>query len=123
MTTTTALVPQSVVGFVRSEAAAHDVELDDMGAGFVLWNYTGFPSFWPRGFGSPRDALRWQLHEYFEMSKLGFVPCQRCGERAHDWLCPRCMRVLATQLPRQMPAESVTVEIPMMSVEVTGEIL
>lgn len=121
--TTTALVPQTVIGFVRSEAATHEVELDDDHAGYVLWNYTGFPSFWPRGFVSPRDALRWQLHEYFEMLKLGFEPCQRCGERSEDWLCPRCNTILSVQLPEQEPAELEAVQVPMMTVEVTGEIL
>lgn len=87
---TTAVVKPRALDYVRSQAWAHGLEISEDEADTILWNYTGFPEFWPRGFVRPLDALRFQLRHYFDLREQGFNPCARCGGYARDWLCPRC---------------------------------
>ena len=47
-------------------------------AGYVLWNYTGYPSF-----GSPKDFLD-ALWLYRIAATLGCVTCYGCGG-VYDW--------------------------------------
>lgn len=101
---TITLVPPTTIGFVRVEAERHDVHINDEQAEYILWNFTGYPSFWPAGFETPAHALRKQLHDYFEIRKAGFLPCQRCGQATLSWLCDKCDEIVSVQLPEQLPA-------------------
>ena len=60
---TVALCPQTWTDLARSVAWQHGIDLGVDEADYILWNHTGFPSFWN---GDPRTCCEVQLHNYFE---------------------------------------------------------
>lgn len=89
------LVPMTCTDMVRSEAWNFGRDISEREAEHVLWNYTGFPSFWPSEYEHPRDALRDQAHTFFEMQSRGLYPCARCGGEANNpWLCDDCDAII-----------------------------
>lgn len=43
-----------------------EFDLDDSQADYILYEYTGFPSFWPRSDLSAEENLTIQLRGYFQ---------------------------------------------------------
>lgn len=74
----------------RSEAWAFGFDWSSDYAGYVLWEYTGFPSFWPAGM-TPMEACRQQVQAFCEKRTRGVWPCSCCGEDAPETgICARC---------------------------------
>lgn len=88
---TIALAHRSPTDIVRSEAWKFGIDLPETAAEYVLWNYTGFPSFYPDG-TTPEEHFAAQAYRFFEYASQGCVPCYRCGERAEPDLFPVCWK-------------------------------
>ena len=59
---------------------------------YVLWERTGWPSFWQ---GNPVECLRGQVLDFREALKLGRRLCDFCNKPAEiRGLCVRCFRAL-----------------------------
>ncbi len=59
---TTALACQTWADLARSVAWEFGIDLSFDEADYVLWEHTGFPSFWR---GDPRECATEQLREFF----------------------------------------------------------
>ncbi len=53
---------QTFITFAQRVAQEHGHNIDRETANFVLWEYTGFPSFWD---GDPMECVDRQLSEFF----------------------------------------------------------
>jgi hypothetical protein len=60
--TTTAIRPQTWADLARSVAWEFGIDLSFDDADYILWEHTGFPSFWE---GKPRECCTAQLRAYF----------------------------------------------------------
>lgn len=58
----------TILDAVKEEAAKFGVELSDADAEWVLWEQTGYPSFWPISglTPTPEACLRAQVREWAE---------------------------------------------------------
>ena len=83
---------------VRSVAWREGVEVlpTDREALDILWNHTGFPSFF---LGEPIACVELQLTEMYVMAKFGCQPCIRCGWWApKSGMCAQCDERLREEL-------------------------
>lgn len=64
--TTTALRVPTWIELVQAVAAEFGETVDLADADYLLWEYTGFPSFWPRADISAAQQAREQLRDYFK---------------------------------------------------------
>lgn len=71
----------TVLSVVREEAAKFGREVTDDHAEYVLWEFTGYPCFWPDAAKTPEENLRAQLAEYFADPKAAHER-QEAEERA-----------------------------------------
>lgn len=56
--------------------------ISDDEAGFILWNFTGWPCFWHRG--DPVQQMKDQIKMFVNAQRLGIELCCGCGEpRTH----------------------------------------
>lgn len=82
------------VATVRDECRRHGVDEDE--AGYVLWNHTGFPSFYE---GEPAAHFRRQVRRWLANRRTGPCGCDempRETDEEHldvdEGLHPRCPR-------------------------------
>jgi len=86
----TTIVRATFEDIARSEAWSLGFDWSHQQAGYVLWEHTGFPSFWPSGM-TPLDALRSQVREHCDRLRRGVDRCPRCGNDAFvGQLCFSC---------------------------------
>ncbi len=87
-------------------------KLTEDGLGYILWNRTGWPSFFA---GDPEACLRGQLAEYREALKRGTDLCTHCNNDAlpGEWECAKCHGLLeraATRAVEPTPTPAVEQE-------------
>lgn len=82
-----ALAKKTVVDLVNSIAWNFGENLTEREAMSVVWNHTGFPSFF---LGEPEACMALQVWEYFVAQASGCVPCACCGRDAVTDICEPC---------------------------------
>jgi hypothetical protein len=60
----------------REITQAHGIQVDDAMLDYIIFEHTGFPSFWdiPKDGATPEECLRKQLTEWCELQKKGETP-------------------------------------------------
>jgi len=71
--------------FVQVIGRCYGKKLTEAEAGYILWNYTGYPMFWHTD--NPRQELRMQAAAYLRGERF----CDRCGTPVAQ---PQRVRVL-----------------------------
>lgn len=71
----------TVLEVIHEEAAKAGRSVADGEAEYVLWEFTGYPCFWPDAAKTPEENLRAQLAEYFADPKAAHER-QEAEERA-----------------------------------------
>lgn len=49
------------VEFIQKIDGEYGLNLDEDSAGWLMWNRTGWPAFWPRELGTPAEAFEFQV--------------------------------------------------------------
>lgn len=74
-------------------------------ANVVLWEHTGFPSFWPNPSIPGHWNLRRQVRQFFRNARNGCTKCARCGlvvenEYIEFGLCGYCNNIMEKEARR-----------------------